>query len=121
MGSLPWRPLLLPSLRPTPTTTAMALAMVTLATVSVTTAMARGVLMPALLPLRRGWLRQCLPLRLRSYPWLRPCCHPAVGGLYAGAGRYVANSAGVVHVAKRSADAEADPYYYGGYGYGLGY
>merc|ERR1711902_353274 len=31
---------------------------------------------------------------------------PAVGGAYAGAGRYVANSAGVVHVAKRSADAE---------------
>merc|ERR1711951_113773 len=44
---------------------------------------------------------------------------------YAGAGRYVANSAGVVHVAKR--EAEADPYVlgYGGYpGYGyalLGY
>merc|ERR1712002_1183645 len=49
-------------------------------------------------------------------------------GTYAGAGRYVANSAGTVHVAKR----EADPYYvgyaglgytgYGGYGgYGLGY
>merc|ERR1712117_11039 len=50
---------------------------------------------------------------------------PAVGGAYAGAGRYVANSAGVVHVAKRSADAEpkadADAYYLGGYGYGLGY
>merc|ERR1712121_435342 len=50
----------------------------------------------------------------------------AVGGLYAGAGRYVANSAGVVHVAKR--EAEADPYVvgYGGYagfgGYhGMGY
>merc|ERR1711890_44677 len=50
-----------------------------------------------------------------------PAAIPAVGGLYAGAGRYVANSAGVVHVAKRSADAEADPYYYGGSGYGLGY
>merc|ERR1711894_635027 len=40
---------------------------------------------------------------------------PAVGGAYAGAGRYVANSAGVVHVAKRSADAEpeaeADAFY----------
>merc|ERR1711862_240746 len=44
---------------------------------------------------------------------------PAVAGGYAAAGRYVANSAGVVHVAKRSADAEADPYY-AAYGYGLG-
>merc|ERR1712210_52505 len=45
---------------------------------------------------------------------------PAVAGGYAGAGRYVANSAGTVHVAKR--EAEADPYYYGGYyGHGLGY
>merc|ERR1712180_257230 len=47
---------------------------------------------------------------------------PAVAGGYAAAGRYVANSAGVVHVAKR--DAEADPYVLGypGYGYaGLGY
>merc|ERR1711970_966599 len=56
--------------------------------------------------------------------------HAAVPGVvgartYAGAGRYVANSAGTVHVAKR----EADPYYagyngigYAGYGgYGLGY
>merc|ERR1719334_2961433 len=45
---------------------------------------------------------------------------PAAGGLYAGAGRYVANSAGTVHVAKR----EADPYYAAGYGLGyagLGY
>merc|ERR1711913_274427 len=33
---------------------------------------------------------------------------PAAIGLYAGAGRYVANSAGVVHVAKRSADAEPE-------------
>merc|ERR1712014_481777 len=33
---------------------------------------------------------------------------PAVAGGYAGAGRYVANSAGVVHVAKREAEAEAD-------------
>merc|ERR1712183_954416 len=57
---------------------------------------------------------------------------PAVAGGYAAAGRYVANSAGDVHVAKREAeaDAEADPYYaygyhglgYAGYGgYGLGY
>merc|ERR1719219_2468080 len=35
-----------------------------------------------------------------------PAAIPAAPGLYAGAGRYVANSAGVVHVAKRSADAE---------------
>merc|ERR1712055_990196 len=54
-----------------------------------------------------------------------PAAIPAVGGAYAGAGRYVANSAGVVHVAKR--EAEADPYVLGyggypGYGYaGLGY
>merc|ERR1712168_979291 len=54
-----------------------------------------------------------------------PAAVPAVGGAYAGAGRYVANSAGVVHVAKR--EAEADPYVLGyggypGYGYaGLGY
>merc|ERR1712108_77995 len=49
---------------------------------------------------------------------------PAVAGGYAAAGRYVANSAGVVHVAKREAeaeaDAEADPYYAYGY-HGLGY
>merc|ERR1711902_95161 len=49
---------------------------------------------------------------------------PAIAGGYAGAGRYVANSAGVVHVAKRSAeaeaDAEADPaLFYSAYGYGL--
>merc|ERR1711973_526016 len=53
---------------------------------------------------------------------IAPAAIPAVGGAYAGAGRYVANSAGTVHVAKR--EAEADPYYYGGYygrGYGLGY
>merc|ERR1712210_236270 len=54
-----------------------------------------------------------------------PAAIPAVGGAYASAGRYVANSAGVVHVAKR--EAEADPYILGyggypGYGYaGLGY
>merc|ERR1712190_163782 len=42
---------------------------------------------------------------------------PAVAGGYAAAGRYVANSAGVVHVAKR--EAEADPYVlgYAGLGY----
>merc|ERR1711935_759731 len=45
---------------------------------------------------------------------LAPAAVPAVAGGYAGAGRYVANSAGVVHVAKR--DAKADPYY-AAYGY----
>merc|ERR1711915_582345 len=45
-----------------------------------------------------------------------PAAVPGVVGsrTYAGAGRYVANSAGTVHVAKR----EADPYFYGGYGLG---
>merc|ERR1712126_713176 len=55
---------------------------------------------------------------------LAPAAVPAVGGLYAGAGRYVANSAGTVHVAKREADADADAYYAAGYGLGyagLGY
>merc|ERR1712025_704276 len=52
---------------------------------------------------------------------LAPAALPALAGGYAGAGRYVANSAGVVHVAKREAEAEADPYY-AAYGYaGLGY
>merc|ERR1712106_379291 len=45
---------------------------------------------------------------------LAPAAVPAVAGGYAGAGRYVANSAGVVHVAKR--EAKADPYY-AAYGY----
>merc|ERR1712055_490744 len=44
-------------------------------------------------------------------PGASPAAIPAVGGAYAGAGRYVANSAGVVHVAKR--EAEADPYVLG--------
>merc|ERR1712112_248679 len=39
---------------------------------------------------------------------LAPAAVPAVGGLYAGAGRYIANSAGTVHVAKREAEADAD-------------
>merc|ERR1711892_93997 len=47
---------------------------------------------------------------------LAPAAVPAVAGGYAGAGRYVANSAGVVHVAKREAEAEAEPYY-AAYGY----
>merc|ERR1712236_170755 len=42
---------------------------------------------------------------------------PAIAGGYAAAGRYIANSAGVVHIAKREAEAEAEPgYLYGGYG-----
>merc|ERR1712096_319075 len=54
---------------------------------------------------------------------LAPAAVPALAGGYAGAGRYVANSAGVVHIAKRDADAEADPaLLYGAYGYaGLGH
>merc|ERR1712106_1107772 len=47
---------------------------------------------------------------------LAPAAVPAVAGGYAGAGRYVANSAGVVHVAKREAEAKAEPYY-AAYGY----
>merc|ERR1712168_1601378 len=53
-----------------------------------------------------------------------PAAIPAVHGAYAGAGRYVANSGGVVHVAKREADADADGdadalyHSYGGYGLG---
>merc|ERR1712079_734344 len=65
---------------------------------------------------------QVSPSASLSTVGLAPAAIPAVGGAYAGAGRYVANSAGTVHVAKR--EAEADPYYYGGYygrGYGLGY
>merc|ERR1712121_228078 len=53
-----------------------------------------------------------------------PAAVPGVYGGYAGAGRYVATSAGVVHVAKRDAEAEAEPGYlahYGYGGYGLGY
>merc|ERR1711892_289241 len=49
---------------------------------------------------------------------LAPAAVPAIAGGHAGAGRYVANSAGVVHVAKREAEAEADPaLLYGAYGY----
>merc|ERR1712012_119581 len=60
-----------------------------------------------------------------GYPYGLGYAHAAVAPVaagYAAAGRYVANSAGVVHVAKREAeaDAEADPYYAYGY-HGLGY
>merc|ERR1711973_646161 len=57
-----------------------------------------------------------------------PAAAPALAGGYAGAGRHVANSAGVVHVAKREAEAEPEAeadagLLYGAYGYGasLGY
>merc|ERR1712142_1173971 len=61
------------------------------------------------------------PSASTSVAGLAPAAVPAVAGGYAGAGRYVANSAGVVHVAKR--EAEADPaLLYGAYGYaGLGH
>merc|ERR1711915_641734 len=49
-----------------------------------------------------------------------PAAVPGLIGGYAGAGRYVANSAGTVHVAKREAEADAG-LLYGGYGYGLRY
>merc|ERR1739845_264016 len=48
-----------------------------------------------------------------------PAALPALAGGYAGACRYVANSAGVVHVAKREAEADAG-LLYGAYGYGAG-
>merc|ERR1719233_620142 len=52
-----------------------------------------------------------------------PAAIPAVHGAYAGAGRYVANSGGVVHVAEREAEAEpeADALYHSYGGYGLGH
>merc|ERR1719195_281120 len=63
------------------------------------------------------------PSASTSIAGLAPAALPALAGGYAGAGRYVANSAGVVHVAKREAEAEADPaHLYGAYRYaGLGY
>merc|ERR1712055_667277 len=64
-------------------------------------------------------------------PGVAPAAVPAVHGAYAGAGRYIANSAGTVHVAKREADAEPEAdaaalygaygYHGLGHGYGLGY
>merc|ERR1711921_61360 len=68
---------------------------------------------------------QVSPSASLSIAGAAPAAVPGVVGArtYAGAGRYVANSAGTVHVAKR----EADPYYsgYNGLGYagyaGLGY
>merc|ERR1719431_660930 len=62
-----------------------------------------------------------------GYASVSPSASVSIAGLAgaavpAVAGRYVADSAGVVHVAKREAeaDAEADPYYAYGY-HGLGY
>merc|ERR1712180_444635 len=71
-----------------------------------------------------------LPYAAAGYASVSPSASVSIAGLAgaavpAAAGRYVANSAGVVHVAKR--EAEADPYVLGyagypGYGYaGLGY
>ena len=40
-----------------------------------------------------------LPMTPRDGCDLAPAAIPAIGGLYAGAGRYVADSAGTVHVA----------------------
>merc|ERR1712054_115358 len=73
-------------------------------------------------PVVAGGYADVSPSNAVNIAGLAPAAIPAVGGAYAGAGRYCANSAGTVHVAKR--EAEADPYYYGGYygrGYGLGY
>jgi hypothetical protein len=53
------------------------------------------------------------PLVYHAAP-VAPIAHPAVAGGYAAAGRYVAKAAGVgapVHIAKRDADADAEPWY----------
>merc|ERR1711902_182208 len=76
-------------------------------------------------PLATGYA-QVSPSASLSTAGLANAAIPAIAGGYAGAGRYVANSAGVVHVAKREAeaeaDAEADPaLFYSTYGYGLPY
>merc|ERR1712179_609862 len=74
-------------------------------------------------PLAAAGYASVSPSASTSIAGLAPAALPALAGGYAGAGRYVANSAGVVHVAKREAEAEADPaYLYGAYGYaGLGH
>merc|ERR1712179_770796 len=72
-------------------------------------------------PLAAAGYASVSPSASTSIAGLAPAALPALAGGYAGAGRYVANSAGVVHVAKREAEAEADPLY-GAYGYaGLGH
>merc|ERR1712061_852461 len=58
-------------------------------------------------PLATGYA-QVSPSASLSTAGLANAAIPAIAGGYAGAGRYVANSAGVVHVAKREAEAEAD-------------
>merc|ERR1712215_83395 len=73
------------------------------------------------LPVAAAGYASVSPSASTSIAGLAPAAVPALAGGYAGAGRYVANSAGVVHVAKREAEAEADPaLLYGGYA-GLGY
>merc|ERR1712241_1667549 len=74
-------------------------------------------------PLATGYA-SVSPSAALSTAGLAGAAYPAIAGGYASAGRYVANSAGVVHVAKREAeaeaDAEADPaLFYSHYGYGL--
>merc|ERR1719385_632164 len=70
------------------------------------------------LPVAAAGYANVSPSASTSIAGLAPAAVPALAGGYAGAGRYVANSAGVVHVAKREAEAEADPaLLYGGYGY----
>merc|ERR1719266_1343633 len=76
-------------------------------------------------PLATGYAHVS-PSAALSIAGLANAAVPAVAGGYAGAGRYVANSAGVVHVAKRSAEAEAEAEpeadaFYTTYGYGLPY
>merc|ERR1712054_7354 len=75
------------------------------------------------LPVAAAGYASVSPSASTSIAGLAPAAVPALAGGYAGAGRYVANSAGVVHVAKREAEAEADPaLLYGAYGYaGLGH
>merc|ERR1712088_960138 len=72
-------------------------------------------------PLAAAGYASYSPSASTSIAGLAPAAVPAVAGGYAGAGRYVANSAGVVHVAKREAEAEP-ALLYGAYGYaGLGH
>merc|ERR1712111_93862 len=81
------------------------------------------------LPICLWWIRSLQCRQHRRNCWSRPSCPPRCCWWICCAGRYVANSAGVVHVAKRSADAEPEAdadaaLLYGAYGYGgygLGY
>merc|ERR1711908_181564 len=65
-----------------------------------------GYAAPAVAPVAAGYA-SVSPSASVNIAGLAPAAIPAVGGAYAGAGRYVANSAGVVHVAKREAEADA--------------